>query len=23
MSLLQKGADGTAVWVDDRLGSSN
>ena len=23
MSLLEKGADGTAVWVDDRLGSSN
>jgi len=23
MSLLQKGADGTAIWVDDRLGSSN
>ena len=23
MSLLTKGADGTATWVDDRLGSSN
>ena len=23
MSLLEKGAEGTAVWVDDRLGSSN